>query len=133
VLQLSGPRLEKRLLHWQRTIESASEQCGRNRLMQIQAPQSLEKVLTGQAFPNSLLCDPDGEQDFSSWLRSPQANLNAPPALTLLIGPEGGWSAQEADCARKIGVQSVRFGARVLRTETAALAMVAAATAVLGW
>ncbi len=133
VLQLSGPRLEKRLAHWQRTIESASEQCGRNRLMQIQPPQSLEKALAALPAHNSVLCDPEGTQDFSAWLLSPQANLKAAPALTLLIGPEGGWSQQEFDCARKLGVQSVRFGSRVLRTETAALAMVAAATALLAW
>ncbi len=133
VLQLSGPRLEKRLLHWQRTIESACEQCGRNQLMQIQAPLSLEKALAGQTLHNSLLCDPEGSQDFSTWLRRPEANLDITPALTLLIGPEGGWSAQEFSCASKLGVQSVRFGSRVLRTETAALAMVAAATALLNW
>jgi 16S rRNA (uracil1498-N3)-methyltransferase len=133
VLQLSGPRLEKRLMHWQRTIESASEQCGRNRLMQIQAPLSLEKALTQPCSHNRLLCDPEGAQDFRTWLQSPEANLQANPALTLLIGPEGGWSHQEFDFAHKLGVQSVKFGTRVLRTETGALAMVAAATALLAW
>ncbi len=133
VLQLSGPRLEKRLAHWQRTIESASEQCGRNRLMQIQAPQSLEKALAEPSSHTRLLCEPEGAQDFSTWLQSPAANLHVNPALTLLIGPEGGWSHQEFDCAHKLGVQSVKFGTRVLRTETAALAMVAAATALLAW
>jgi 16S rRNA (uracil1498-N3)-methyltransferase len=133
VLQLSGPRLEKRLSHWMRTIESASEQCGRNRLMQIQAPLTLEKALAEQTLNYRLLCDPEGELDFQSWLGSPAANLQAVPSLTLLIGPEGGWCQQELACARKHGAHSVRFGTRVLRTETAALAMVAAATALLGW
>ncbi len=133
VLQLSGPRLEKRLLHWNKIIESASEQCGRNRLMQIESPLSLEKALTEHKTENRLLCDPEGSEEFNTWLTSPTANLNVTPSITIMVGPEGGWSQQELDCARRHNVQTVKFGARVLRTETAALAMVAAATAVLGW
>jgi len=133
VLQLSGPRLEKRLLHWNKIIESASEQCGRNRLLRIDAPLTLEKALNERTTDNRLLCDPEGAEDFYAWLGSPQANLVSNPALTLMVGPEGGWSPQELDCAQRHQVQSVRFGSRVLRTETAALAMVAAATALLGW
>ena len=133
VLQLSGTRLEKRLLHWNKIIESASEQCGRNRLLQLESPISLEKALTDHKTENRLLCDPEGTEQFHSWLTSPHANLRIAPTITLMVGPEGGWSQQELDCARRHSVQSVKFGARVLRTETAALAMVAAATAVLGW
>ncbi len=133
VLQLSGPRLEKRLLHWNKIIESASEQCGRNRLLQIESPLTLEKALLEPTQDSRLLCDPEGAIEFKAWLTSPQANLHTNPALTLMVGPEGGWSPQELDCAHRHQVQCVRFGARVLRTETAALAMVAAATALLGW
>ena len=45
VLQLSGPRLEKRVAHWQRIAQSASEQCGRNRLMAVDAPLTLAEWL----------------------------------------------------------------------------------------
>jgi 16S rRNA (uracil1498-N3)-methyltransferase len=133
VLQLTGLRLEKRVLHWNKIIEAASEQCGRNRLLQIESPLSLEKALTEYKTENRLLCDPDGTEPFNAWLTSLQANLSINRSITLIVGPEGGWSQQELDCARRHNVQSVKFGARVLRTETAALAMVAAATAVLGW
>ena len=133
VLQLTGPRLEKRMLHWNKIIESASEQCGRNRLLQIETPMSLEKALIAYQTANRLLCDPEAIEPFNAWLASPHANLSVTPSLTLIVGPEGGWSQQELDCARRQNVQSVKFGTRVLRTETAALAMVAAATAVLGW
>jgi len=133
VLQLSGPRLEKRLLHWNKIIQSASEQCGRNRLMQIESPLTLEKALSTHNATHRLLCDPEGSQELNAWLGSSADSLGAQPALTLMVGPEGGWSPQELDTARHNNVQSVRFGLRVLRTETAALAMVAATTAVLGW
>ncbi|MNT22228.1 Ribosomal RNA small subunit methyltransferase E [compost metagenome] len=54
-------------------------------------------------------------------------------ALTLLVGPEGGWSDKELEQARQAGVQAVRFGPRVLRTETAGLALLSAVSALLGW
>ncbi|MEJ2897660.1 RsmE family RNA methyltransferase, partial [Bordetella avium] len=57
----------------------------------------------------------------------------APEALTLLVGPEGGWSEEELAAARAAGVASVRLGSRVLRTETAGLALIASVTALLGW
>jgi 16S rRNA (uracil1498-N3)-methyltransferase len=133
VLQLSGLRLEKRMLHWSKIIESASEQCGRNRLLQIEPPTHLEKALAVHQTANRLLCDPEGAEPFHSWLTRSQANLSVTRSITLIVGPEGGWSQSELDCARRLGVQSVKFGIRILRTETAALAMVAAATAVMGW
>lgn len=143
VLQLSGARLDKRVAHWQRISQSASEQCGRNRLMTVDAPQSLAAWLAGPAGTQTgpadaanpaprhlrLLCHPDATDDLAGALRA------APglQALTLLVGPEGGWSDKELDEARQAGVQAVRFGPRVLRTETAGLALIAAASALLGW
>lgn len=129
VLQLSGPRLEKRLLHWERVTQSASEQCGRNAIMVVDAPQPLEKWLAQPAQGLRLLCHPDGSQDLAQILRA-QSGLQD---LTLLIGPEGGWSDKELEQAQDSGVQAVRFGPRVLRTETAGLALLAAASAILGW
>lgn len=133
VLQLSGARLEKRMLHWNKIIESASEQCGRNRLMRIAVPVVLDKALTEHQTENRLLCDPEGTEEFSDWLTKRDTRLQLNPTLTLMVGPEGGWSQQELAFAHHQRVQSVRFGPRVLRTETAALAMVSAACAILGW
>ena len=122
VLQLSGPRLEKRVAHWQRIAQSAAEQCGRNRLMAVDAPQTLADWL-------GLLCHPEAAEDLAGRLRAmPDAR-----ALTLLVGPEGGWSDKELEQARQAGVQAVRFGPRVLRTETAGLALLSAVSALLGW
>ncbi len=129
VLQLSGARLEKRVGHWQRIAQSAAEQCGRNRLMAVDAPQTLDDWL-GQA-PDGLrvLCHPEADEDLASAL---QAAANE-PAITLLVGPEGGWSDKEQEAARKAGVRAVRFGPRVLRTETAGLALLSAVSALRGW
>ncbi len=129
VLQLSGPRLDKRVAHWQRIAQSAGEQCGRNRLMAVDAPQTLADWLAQPADGLRLLCHPEAGDDLAGKLRS-TPDLHA---LTLLVGPEGGWSDKELELARQAGVQAVRFGPRVLRTETAGLALLAAVGALMGW
>lgn len=129
VLQLSGPRLDKRVAHWQRIAQSAAEQCGRNRLMTVDAPLALADWLALPADGLRLLCHPDADTDLAGLLQTTPGLAS----LTLLVGPEGGWSDKELAQAREAGVQIVRFGPRVLRTETAGLALIAAAGALLGW
>lgn len=129
VLQLSGPRLDKRVAHWQRIAQSAAEQCGRNRLMAVDAPRSLADWLAEPAEGLRLLCHPEAGEDLAGKLRATPGLT----ALTLLVGPEGGWSDKELELARQAGVQAVRFGPRVLRTETAGLALVSAVSALLAW
>lgn len=129
VLQLSGPRLEKRVAHWQRVAQAASEQCGRNRLLTVETPRRLEQYLAEAASDLRLLCHPGAAHSLASAL-SAQPGL---PAVTLLVGPEGGWSDEEYALACTHGVQAIRFGSRVLRTETAGLALVAATSAILAW
>ncbi|MFY3002319.1 16S rRNA (uracil(1498)-N(3))-methyltransferase [Achromobacter xylosoxidans] len=129
VLQLAGPRLEKRVAHWQRIAQSAAEQCGRNRLMAVDAPMALADWLARPADGLRLLCHPQADTDLAGLLGATPGLAS----LTLLVGPEGGWSDQELALAREAGVQAVRFGPRVLRTETAGLALISAAGALLGW
>lgn len=133
VLKLSGPRLEKRLAHWQGIIESASEQCGRNRLMQISPPQALEDALAAQACGVRLLCEPSATEDLEAYLSNPSSKIRTDRALSLLVGPEGGWSIEELASCLKNDTKLIRFGTRILRTETAGLALTAAATALLRW
>jgi len=129
VLQLSGARLEKRVAHWQRIAQSAAEQCGRNRLMTVDAPLTLEDWLAQPADGLRVLCHPEAEQDLAGMLQGASDQTG----ITLLVGPEGGWSDKELEAARKAGVQAVRFGPRVLRTETAGLALLSAISALRGW
>jgi 16S rRNA (uracil1498-N3)-methyltransferase len=131
VLKLSGDRLTKRLLHWQGIAIAASEQCGRNHLMQILPPQSLEHTMAQTDLGLVLLCDPAAHGDLATTLHG--NNDAASTGVSFLVGPEGGWSTEELDSCRRHQVKSVRFGSRVLRSETAGLAMAAATTALLGW
>ncbi|MDY0308879.1 MAG: 16S rRNA (uracil(1498)-N(3))-methyltransferase [Castellaniella sp.] len=126
VLRLSGPRLEKRLDHWRAIVRAASEQCGRNRLMVVHPPAPLAHCLDTVHGP-ALFCHPEGPLDFRMALD------NVHDRLTLMVGPEGGWSPDELALAQRKGLIGTRFGPRVLRTETAGLALASAATVLLDW
>ena len=76
-----------------------------------------------------LLCHPEADTDLAGLLGA----MPGLQSLTLLVGPEGGWSDKELALAREAGVQAVRFGPGVLRTETAGLALISASGALLGW
>ncbi|MVW70836.1 16S rRNA (uracil(1498)-N(3))-methyltransferase [Bordetella sp. 15P40C-2] len=132
VLQLSGARLEKRVAHWSRIAQAAAEQCGRNRLMPVDAPMGLQEWLALPEPGLRLLCHPEAAGTLTEVLQ--QAREQGPlESISLLIGPEGGWSDAELELAARHGVRSVRYGPRVLRTETAGVALIAAITALLGW
>ncbi len=129
ITQLSGQRLEKRMQHWQRIIIAASEQCGRNRLMRLDAPTTLARALAPPGADLRLICDPAAPVALSDAL----SQAGKPAGVTLLIGPEGGWDDEELATAQRAGAKAVRYGPRVLRTETAGLALVSAVTALQGW
>ena len=126
VVRLSGERAARRHAHWQRIVQAACEQCGRNRVPEVARAQEFG------AWLDALPATPAGGE--LRVLLSPRASVpfGALPAeapggeVTLLIGPEGGLSPQEEDAARARGFTAVSLGARVLRTETAGIAMLAA-------
>ncbi len=129
VLQLSGDRLRKRLAHWRRIALSASEQCGRNRLMDIHEPCTLQAYLENST-PDpatTLFCHPGAQRTLAQALDQVEASL------TLLVGPEGGWSDDELRLTQQHSLTPVSFGRSVLRTETAGLALIAASSALLAW
>lgn len=127
VLRLAGARLEKRLARWHAIVRAASAQCGRNRLMRVHPPTSLKDCLA-QADGMLLLCDPEGGESLATTLVRGDTR-----PLWLAVGPEGGWSPGELAAGARHTPHRVRFGPRVLRTETAGIALTAAAVALLGW
>lgn len=127
VLQLQGDRLTKRMAHWRRVAQSAAEQCGRNRLPDIAPVQRLADWLAVPHDAVTLMCHPEATQPLRSTLGAPPADA----AITLIIGPEGGWSPAEQAAAQDVTL--VRWGSRVLRSETAGIALTAAVTMALGW
>jgi 16S rRNA (uracil1498-N3)-methyltransferase len=126
VVRLSGERAEKRHAHWQGVIVAASEQSGRNRLAQLAAVEDFGRWLARPpAGPSGetrrILLSPRASESLAGWARA-----RAPQAVTLMVGPEGGFSQAEEDAALAQGALALSMGPRVLRTETAALAAMAA-------
>src|SRR5205085_11968911 len=114
----SGDRGDKRHAHWQQVAIAACEQCGRNRIPAIHVTQALSSWLAA-APDDSIALVPDGEHDLAT-LSPPTA------AMALLVGPEGGWDAAELTALRASKITTVRLGPRILRTETAGVAALAA-------
>jgi len=125
VVRLSSDRADRRVAHWRNVVIAACEQCGRNRVPEIAAITDLTTFL-GQVGSEGmrLLLAPDADQDLK--------HLEPPRAVTLLVGPEGGLAPEERRGAETSGFVPVRFGPRVLRTETAPLATIAAMQALWG-
>jgi len=123
VLRLSGERALKRQHHWQGIAHAACAQSGRNRVPQIDTPVSLSgwlKSLSDTALhPRVVLSFQAGALDWRSLWSTP------PAQLTLLSGPEGGLSLEEEALAQSKGFVPVQLGSRVLRAETAPLAVLA--------
>ncbi len=125
VLKLSGERADKKRAHWQAIAVAACEQCGRNRVPVVHAVRAFgAEITTGLAATTP-----------QRWVLSlsPQAQslhglltAAAPPAVTLLSGPEGGLSAAEEAQALAQGYAALSLGQRTLRAETAPLAALAA-------
>jgi 16S rRNA (uracil1498-N3)-methyltransferase len=120
VVKLNAERAEKKLAHWRGIIESASEQCGRNRLAQLGQLQDYKQWITQQDLHRRIILSPRAEQSLAEWARH-----QPPQAVTLVIGPEGGLSEQEEETALRHGALALSMGPRILRTETAGLAAAA--------
>jgi len=126
VVRLDGERAEKRVAHWRQITISACEQCGRNHVPVVHPLLPLADWLaSGPRAAARWLLWPDAEQSLRE-LPKPSAPIE------LLVGPEGGFTESEAQAARAAGFLAVRLGPRVLRTETAAPALLAAVQALWG-
>ena len=126
VVDVTGERLTRKIQHWRGVMIGACEQCGRNRLPELREPLTLMDWLARPLEPGlRLLLDPDASQGLRA-LRLPA------DGVTLLIGPEGGFSATEVERAQAAGFTGIRLGPRVLRTETAGIAALAAIQALWG-
>jgi len=129
VVKLSGEKTEKRLRHWRGVVIAACEQCGRNVIPPVAEIQDfmpwLHLTKSQADAPQRYLLDPEAETSLR--------DLPAPAGpILLLAGPEGGFDPAERNAAVAAGCQRVRLGPRILRTETAALAAIAAMQAVWG-
>lgn len=119
VVSLKGDRLLKKQQHWQGIAISACEQSGRNRIPAIHPAQIFSQALTADKTQLKLMLEPTAAQPLASL--QPENS-----AVSIYIGPEGGFSKAEITQAQGSHLHGISLGPRILRTETAALAAVAA-------
>jgi 16S rRNA (uracil1498-N3)-methyltransferase len=120
VVRLDQARAQRRREHWQSIAIAACEQCGRNRIPRVlpvkRFSEWLGELLNERA---RVMLSPVASVSIKS-LPMPRSGI------TILAGPEGGLTPEEGDDARRSGFVAVRLGPRILRTETAAVAALAA-------
>jgi 16S rRNA (uracil1498-N3)-methyltransferase len=121
VVRLSGEREGRKLAHWRRVAIAACEQCGRNRIPEIAEPVPLERYRPPEG--TRILLAPGAARRLAELARQP---------LVLAAGPEAGFSEAEETLLQNLGFVPASLGPRVLRTETAALAALAALNALAG-
>lgn len=119
-VKLDEARAVKRLAHWRNVVTAACEQSGRAVVPDVTSPATLQDALA--SLPTAglrLLLDPEGTQSLATL-----PSIDEP--ILLAVGPEGGWSPRDREQLQSAGFQGLRLGPRVLRTETAGLAAIAA-------
>ena len=126
IVHLSDERATKRLLHWQKIIIAACEQCGRNRLPHIEPLITLhewlsrKKIMTSDCEMRLMLSTHTDKK-----LRD-LSPMTAETGVVICVGPEGGFTAEEEKAMSHTQFTPVHLGKRIFRTETAALAAIAA-------
>jgi 16S rRNA (uracil1498-N3)-methyltransferase len=124
VVRLQGERRERRLAHLRLLAIAACEQCGRNRVPAVTAVDTLAAALVASGSDAWLILAPEAAL--------PLAEAAPAASTALLVGPEGGFTPEEIAAAGQLGCRPVRLGPRVLRTETAGIAALAALQALRG-
>jgi 16S rRNA (uracil1498-N3)-methyltransferase len=125
VARPKGERADSRRAHWQKVVISACEQCGRNKIPEVHPLVSIEALLREPSEGFRILLSPRSDLPLSK-------AVEAKSSFVLAAGPEAGFDADEEAAFAAAGFTPLKLGPRVLRTETAALAALAALSALRG-
>jgi len=117
VIKIKADRLQKKMQHWQAIIVAACEQSGRTQIPTIQAPLSLENCLEKHQSDFCIGMLPISEVRIQDLITSSDLRN-----IALFIGPEGGFTDAEEKLMSKHSINTVNFGSRILRAETAVIA-----------
>ena len=124
-VKLEGDRAGKRVAHWRSVLASACEQSGRARVPDLSTPLPLRDAIADLPDVPRYLLDPAAEQAIATL-------PSLPDGCVLAVGPEGGWSPRDREVLRSAGFTGLRLGPRILRTETAGIAAIAALQGLFG-
>ena len=125
VVRLDAANRQRRAEHWRAVAIAACEQCGRNRIPQVEPIGDFAEACAASSAELRLMLLPQAPESLAALT----AGLRS---AVLLVGPEGGLSAREQLQAQRSGFRPCRLGPRTLRTETAPLAALAALQALAG-
>ena len=127
VVKVSRETAHRKHAHWLAIAIAACEQCGRNRLPELAQPQTLADAVRASTLASQLrlMLSPGAPVTLLS-------AASGASSISLLIGPEGGLAPMEVEIATRAGYTGCSVGPRILRTETASLAALAALQAVSG-
>lgn len=126
VVQIDPRKAQDKLARWQKIVLEAAEQCERGRVPEVLPPMTwnafLKSAAADAAAPSLMLAclERAGDAIPQVLAASPR-----PSSVTVLVGPEGGFSPQESDEALALGAKGISLGKRILRAETASLAVLA--------
>ncbi|GAB3378399.1 16S rRNA (uracil(1498)-N(3))-methyltransferase [Lysobacter fragariae] len=126
-VKLDEARAAKRLAHWRGVVVAACEQSGRACVPEVVAPVSL--AMASAALPaggTRLILDPQGDCSLAT------VDADVAEGIAIAVGPEGGWSPLDSEQLVAAGFRGMKLGPRILRTETAGLAAIAALQARFG-
>lgn len=122
VVKLDAARAGKKIQRWQAITESAASQSRRGVIPRVLPPMTMEEAVAYaeqntqvRVLPYELQKDDGSTKDYLESIRAGQA-------VSIFIGPEGGFTPEEVELARQAGIRPISLGPRILRTETAGLA-----------
>ncbi|MDA1279688.1 MAG: 16S rRNA (uracil(1498)-N(3))-methyltransferase [Chloroflexi bacterium] len=122
----TGSPSANRLERWQRIAVEATEQCGRATVPVVEAPVPIMEAVAAEVVDRPLFCMWEAQSDLVKPLRTALQSCHDVRELAFLVGPPGGFGEQEAVAIRDAGAVLVSLGPRVLRSETAAIAVMSA-------
>jgi len=118
-IRIAAPKLPQKIERWRRIVREAAKQCRREAVPRVEPPLAVEEYLAREAPETERLL-------FSELAAAPwDGRLGAARRVEVIIGPEGGWAAEETAAAQQAGCRITGFGPRILRAETAAVAALA--------
>ncbi|MAD57572.1 MAG: 16S rRNA (uracil(1498)-N(3))-methyltransferase [Porticoccus sp.] len=113
-VKLENDKLQNRLTHWQKVCISACEQSHRTKIPIINSPKKIKDWIQSVSAQKKMMLDPKGKKQIST-LKNDKSIVD----ISLLIGPEGGFSISEVEIAKNYKFDQISLGPRILRTETA--------------
>ena len=123
---------DNRRERWRRIIREAAEQSGRSRLPTLDDPQTLENALNSAARPALMAWEDERQLSLRAALEHLRIQAGWSGEMSLFIGPEGGYDPKEVEAARELDLPTIGLGRRLLRSETAAMALTTAIMHELG-